>query len=242
MDNREQRQQADGYKPVAPATRAWMALAAPVLRLLARLLLVSCRVTEVSGASHLDTLIASGRSGLLCCWHQRLAGCVGYLLTRQRAGLRTGFLVSPSRDGELVARVVGGLGAVVLRGSANRTGARALRDMHGVLRDGVSPVLHPDGPHGPPRQASSGGALLARITGAPMLPMAFAVDRYWQLGSWDALIVPKPFARLRVTIGAPVEIGRGDEPEAGAAELGARLDALTDAADAALGVSPRRGR
>lgn len=221
----------------------WMRLAAPLLRLIARALLASCRIERIEGRHYLDQLIAADRSLLLCCWHQRLSACVGYLMRRQtRNGLNPGFLVSPSRDGELIARVVSGMGATIVRGSAHRTGARALRDLYTTMRGGVSPILHPDGPHGPANQAKSGSLLLAQMTRAPLLPMSFSASRYWQLGSWDRLIIPKPFARITLVIGAPIEVARGDDVEARAAVLTEQLGALDDHADSQAGVSPQSGR
>lgn len=215
-------------------TRFWMTLAAPLIRLVGRVLLASCRIERVDGEHHLDALLAENTVALPCCWHQRLSVCAGYLLKARGRGLQPGFLVSPSRDGELIARVVTGLGARIIRGSATRTGARALRDMYASIRAGVSPIVHPDGPHGPARVAKPGTAMLAQMTRTPLLPMSFSADRYWQLGSWDRLIIPKPFARVVITIGTPITVARGDDIKASAAALGAQLDALTQDADAAV--------
>ena len=212
--------------------RLLIAIAAPLLRGLVRMLLASCRVVAVRGEAHLQTLIDDQRSALLCCWHQRLVYSVGWLLGARSRGLRPGFLVSPSRDGELTAAVVGGLGATVLRGSANRTGARAFRDMYATLKAGVSPIIAADGPHGPATQAKPGTPMLAQMTRAPMLPVSFAADRYWQLKSWDRMIIPKPFARVVVIIGEPLACERGETPDAVATTLGERLDAITAEADA----------
>ncbi|MES1953641.1 lysophospholipid acyltransferase family protein [Salinisphaera hydrothermalis] len=232
MSESRQHQQKTGRTPLSPRQRLLIAVAAPVLRLLARALLGTCRLASVRGVHHLDALIESQRSALLCCWHQRLPYCVGWLLSARSRGLVPGFLVSPSRDGELIAAVVGGLGASVIRGSANRTGARAFRDMYATLKAGVSPIIAADGPHGPASHAKPGTPMLAQMTKAPMLPVSFAADRYWQLKSWDRMIIPKPFARVWVVIGEPLACERGDTPDAVASTLGERLDAITAEADA----------
>lgn len=225
--------------------RVWMPLVVPPLRLVTRLLRATWRIERVEGETHLSTLLDEQRAFLPCCWHQRATGCVSYLLEARTRGLRPGFLVSPSRDGELTARLVAGLGATILRGSATRTGARALRALYNILRAGISPIIHPDGPHGPANRVKSGTVMLAQMTRAPLLPLTFSADRYWQLKSWDRVIIPKPFARVSLVIGAPLSIARGDDLECRAAELGAQLDALSATADRATGTAPvpgRRGR
>lgn len=231
MNDRRRHQQITGRSPLGIRTRLWMAIAAPLLRMLARLLFASCRVKHIEGREHLEAIIHSGRPALLCCWHQRLSFCVAHLLAARAHGLEPAFLVSPSRDGELIERVVAGLGARVMRGSANRTGARALRELYNTMRAGASPIIHPDGPHGPAHAAKSGSLLLAQMTGAPMLPMSFAADRYWQLGSWDRLIIPRPFARITLCIGPPLMVARHDHIDARARVLADQLDALDARAD-----------
>ncbi|WP_423822205.1 lysophospholipid acyltransferase family protein [Salinisphaera sp. SPP-AMP-43] len=234
MSQSREHQQKTGRTPLSRRQRLFIALAAPLLRGLARALLASCRVVAVRGEAHLQTLVDDQRSALLCCWHQRLVHTVGCLLGARARGLQPGFLVSPSRDGELIAAVIGGLGATILRGSANRTGARAFRDMYTTLKAGVSPIIAVDGPHGPARTAKPGTPMLAQMTKAPMLPISFAADRYWQLKSWDRMLIPKPFARVVVVIGEPLACERGDIPDALASTLGERLDAITAAAEAEL--------
>ncbi|MES1929848.1 hypothetical protein SADO_11339 [Salinisphaera dokdonensis CL-ES53] len=223
-------------------TRLGLWLAVPLLRVIVRLLLASCRIRHVAGDADLQRLIDEDRAFLPCCWHQRLSVSVGYLLRAKDRGLRPGFLVSPSRDGELVARVVDGMGATIIRGSATRTGARAMRDLYGVMKTGVSPIIHPDGPHGPAFEAKPGTLMLAQMTRAALLPMAFSADRYWQIGSWDRLMIPKPFARVVITIGEPLTVNRGDAIERAAETLGARLDLLTAEADRQIGTTPRPPR
>ena len=87
----------------------------------------------------------------------------------------------------------------------------------------------PDGPRGPRFQAKPGAVVLAQMSEAPIVPMSFAADRYWNLGSWDRMIIPKPFARIRVAVGPPRSIDRGlpaDELERERVELERTLNEL----------------
>jgi lysophospholipid acyltransferase (LPLAT)-like uncharacterized protein len=96
----------------------------------------------------------------------------------------------------------------VIRGSSTRTGARALRDYYELLvKQGVSPVITPDGPTGPRQQFKPGGLLLAQLSGRPLLPMAFAASRAWHFG-WDRFVLPWPGSRIAIAIGAPVLVQR----------------------------------
>lgn len=175
---------------------------------LIRLWWASCRVVKVVGVEHLDGALASHGSLLPCYWHQHELFCGRFLLQQRARGLVPGFLVSPSVDGEVPARIATQLGARVIRGSSTRTGARALRDYYQLLvHEGVSPVITPDGPTGPRYRFKPGGLLLAQLSGKPLLPMAFAASRAWQFG-WDGFVLPWPFSRIAIAVGAPVMVER----------------------------------
>jgi lysophospholipid acyltransferase (LPLAT)-like uncharacterized protein len=69
---------------------------------------------------------------------------------------------------------------------------------------------------------------LARLTGAPIVPVVLAVSAEWRLRSWDALRIPKPFARCVLRAGKPLRVPRDAEP---VVEKAARREleaALTD--------------
>ncbi|MEO0652335.1 MAG: DUF374 domain-containing protein, partial [Planctomycetota bacterium] len=89
---------------------------------------------RVEGEQHLTQLIDGGQRFIPCCWHQRQGFVLAYLLRLKRRGLRAGALVSPSKDGELVAQVLKRLGITAVRGSGRRSGAKALRDMYQAIR------------------------------------------------------------------------------------------------------------
>jgi hypothetical protein len=49
---------------------------------------------------------------------------------------------------------------------------------------------------------------MARIASVPLVPMACAADRAWYLKRWDSFMIPKPFARIVLAVGEPVEVSR----------------------------------
>ena len=88
-----------------------------------------------------------------------------------------------------------------------------MREMAGSLGRGQSVVITPDGPRGPRHGMNIGLAWLARETGLPIVCLGVGCDRGWRLKSWDRFLVPKPFARIAVTYGAPIVV-RSDAGEA----------------------------
>ncbi len=126
------------------------------------------------------------------------------MLQLSKRRLKIGFLVSPSKDGEIPARILQSWGIKVIRGSATRTGAQAVRDLFNVIvKQGISPVHTPDGPRGPIHKFKPGTIILAQMANVPLLAITFAADRAWHLNSWDRLIIPKPFARVVIAVGEP---------------------------------------
>jgi hypothetical protein len=155
-------------------------------------------------------------------WHGRLL-LLPYLYGHR--GCRV--LASRSRDGELVARWARRFGLQPVRGSSTRGGGEALRALARALRDGHEVVVVPDGPRGPREVLKPGVIALARLSGAPIVPMAVGASRQWQLSSWDAFRIPKPFARCVMRFGEPIRVagGRGTE-EAARKEVEAALCGL----------------
>ncbi|HEX6811912.1 MAG TPA: lysophospholipid acyltransferase family protein [Planctomycetota bacterium] len=183
-------------------------------------------------------LLASEQPWLVAMWHGRML--VG-LPMRMHRSRKIGVLVSPSDDGNLATRALRLFGYVSIRGSLSRQGARALREMTETLQAGRQLVVTPDGPRGPRHSMNVGMHWLARRTGAPILPVAFACDRAWRLRSWDRFTIPKPFARIVVHYGDPCPIAAtasDSELEVLAAELGRRLVAMEREAFATLGTAP----
>lgn len=159
-------------------------------------------------------------------WHGRIL-LIPWLYGRAHP---VNVMASRSRDGELVARFVRRFGFKTVRGSTTRGGSDALRRLARVLRWGQEVAVVPDGPLGPRGIVRPGVIALARITGAPILPLAFSAYPAWRLRSWDEFLIPKPFARAAVCFGPPLFVPSGadrSQQEALRKELEVQLSQLT---------------
>ena len=149
-----------------------------------------------------------GGGALISLWHGSM------LLCMERYGDRGwNVLVSPSDDGDLSEGLLHSFGYRVIRGSASRGGARALREMLVHLGRGECVILTPDGPRGPRHSMNPGVAWMARATGHPIVPLGLACDRAWHFKSWDRFTLPKPFARVACVWGEPLQVPRAATPE-----------------------------
>jgi lysophospholipid acyltransferase (LPLAT)-like uncharacterized protein len=194
-------------RSMTPARRLLYRVAAPLGIGIIRAWWLTCRVVAVRGAEHLEDALAKAPSLIPCFWHQHQLYCAKYLL-EQRSRLKVGWLISPSVDGELGAMMVRRVGGQVIRGSSSHTGARALRDYYQALvKEGVSPVITPDGPRGPRFKFKPGAILLAQMSGRPILPMAYAASRAWRI-KWDRFVIPVPLSRIAIAIGPPRYVPR----------------------------------
>jgi lysophospholipid acyltransferase (LPLAT)-like uncharacterized protein len=99
-----------------------------------------------------------------------------------------------------------------------------------ALRSGHEVVVVPDGPRGPREVLKPGVIALARLSGAPIVPVAVGASREWRLRSWDEFRIPRPFARCVVRFGEPIHVSRAADragEEAARKEVEAALRGLS---------------
>ena len=121
-------------------------------------------------------------------------------------------MVSPSRDGELMARFVTLAGARVVRGSSSRRSGQALLEMVKLMGDRDFGALAVDAPRGPRHVAKSGVLLLARRRGLAVQPVAARAPRKWVVGSWDGMEFPHPFSSPTILYGEPLHVPADADP------------------------------
>jgi lysophospholipid acyltransferase (LPLAT)-like uncharacterized protein len=142
-------------------------VAASIIRAVARSM--HC---ETRGHEALDALYREGRHIILAFWHaQQLMIPMGY------RGTGSHVLISRHGDGEIIARIIARFGHEAVRGSSTRGGAGALRALIKLGRSGRDIVVTPDGPKGPRHVAKPGVIHLAKVTGLPIVPLAFSCSK-----------------------------------------------------------------
>jgi lysophospholipid acyltransferase (LPLAT)-like uncharacterized protein len=144
-------------------------------------------------------------------WHNRLALCLiiyHRYVVRRYPHRRMAAMVSASRDGGLLTRVLERFHVVPIRGSSSRRGPQALRELAACARRGLDLAITPDGPRGPRYVVQDGLIALAQLTGLPILPASYRLQWKITLRSWDQFQIPLPFTRCDVHVAPPVRIPR----------------------------------
>lgn len=206
------------------------ALAYPLIALLG----VTLR-WRVSGIEHLDEIRKSGRQPVMVFWHGRILSATYYF---RRRGIVV--ITSENFDGEWIARIIERFGYGTARGSSSHGGQRALIRLKRALAEGKAAGFTVDGPRGPAGCAQPGAVWLAGATGNPLLPFHLEADRYWMARSWDRTQIPKPFSRVALAVGPPIDVPQdADEQilETKRSELEQALHGLVDVTNQLLEVS-----
>ena len=137
---------------------------------------------------------------ILTLWHGRIFYLFYFLRNRPDYFL----LISPSADGDLLAKLARLMGYSVIRGSTFKKAVPAARSLIRVLRDGQRIIIIADGSRGPRCVAQSGSVQLAGITRLPLFPMTFSAKKKVALNTWDKFILPLPFTRCSINFGSPI--------------------------------------
>jgi hypothetical protein len=139
---------------------------------------------------------------ILTLWHGRIFYLFYYLRRHPEYFL----LISPSADGDLLARLARLMGYSVIRGSTYKKAVSGARSLIKVLRKNQKIIIIADGSRGPRCVAQPGSVQLAGITGAPIFPMTFGAKNKVVLNSWDRFVLPLPFTRCTLNFSSPISL------------------------------------
>jgi lysophospholipid acyltransferase (LPLAT)-like uncharacterized protein len=146
---------------------------------------------------------------ILTLWHSRIFYLFYYFRNRPDLNL----LISPSEDGDLLARLAILMGYSVIRGSTYKNSFTAARQLIAVLKKNKNIIVIADGSRGPRHKAQPGTVVLARITGSPLIPMTYKAKRKFELDSWDRFLLPLPFTKCTLDFGNPLLLPKDADKE-----------------------------
>lgn len=181
--------------------------------LVVNLISFTCRLRIIHPENETETVARTG-SIIYASWHQRFFPGITFFSRRKPIAI----MISQSRDGDFVSRVVEILGWRPVRGSSSHGGPEALRELKELARSGYRIGHIVDGPKGPFGKVKPGMLRIAQAANLPIVPTITSAEKRWVFNSWDKFMVPKPFSRVIIAFGEPIDV----PPDLDEAEFEAR--------------------
>jgi lysophospholipid acyltransferase (LPLAT)-like uncharacterized protein len=165
-----------------------------------RLLLFTLRI-KIINSETLKRIVREKKNFVTAFWHGSMM--IGWFL--QRNG-NMASLVSQSKDGDVLAAILGKWNYHVVRGSSSTGGSDALTAMILLIREEYSLAITPDGPRGPICKMKAGAVITAKKSNVPLFLVGIGIKNKIILKSWDRFEVPKPFSKVAVIYSDPIFI------------------------------------
>ena len=200
--------------PTLPLRAIYMIKTFLKAKILYLIVLLSYRFnkTKVVGESNIEGL----DSFILVSWHGKVLGLMEHMKHKGYFAL-----VSQSRDGELITRIAKNFGYNLFRGSSNKGGKEAIKNMDNFFRENTNAkiIITPDGPTGPEHKVKPGALILAQNSGRPIIPMIVDVKNSWKFKNWHTFYLSKPFSKMRVVFGEPLYFNKDEGIETGTQKI-----------------------
>lgn len=146
---------------------------------------VRIRIINTDVISELDK---QKKNYVVAFWHGSML--LGWYLQKNK---NCSSLVSKSKDGDVLNAILEKWNYKVVRGSSRDGGKAALESMLGLVKDGYSLAITPDGPTGPIYKMKAGAVIISQRCDTPLVLTGIAIKNKWILKSWDQFEIPKPF-------------------------------------------------
>ena len=165
------------------------------------------RIEEVN-REVVDAAHARGERLIFCLWHDEL-----FSLIPVARHIKVVAIVSPSKDGDYLERILASNNVGAVRGSSTRGGVRALLSLARMMKsEQVHACITIDGPAGPRHVAKEGGLFLANRTGGRIIPVRISMKNSFKAPTWDKFQIPLPFSKVVIRFGEPWGEGQLEVP------------------------------
>ncbi|MCH7722039.1 MAG: lysophospholipid acyltransferase family protein [Bacteroidetes bacterium] len=115
-------------------------------------------------------------------------------------------LISKSKDGNLLAKILKSWKYEVVRGSSSSGGDVALGLMVKYARNDYSITITPDGPRGPYHKFKAGAVVTAKKSEVPLVLAGVGFKKKKILGNWDKFEVPFFFSKAKIVYSEPIYV------------------------------------
>ncbi len=204
---------------------------------------------QVENEDAVRDLWVSNKPFIIASWHSRLLvmPAIHLQLTKRwsrDAGTtrthKTSIIISNSKDGNITFRACGMMGLHQIRGSTARKdrpkykgGVAGAREALRALKGGSMVCMTIDGPRGPSQIVPVEPIKLAQQAGVPIIAYGQASPAK-RLGTWDRMMLPRPFAKGVIVFGEPIPTSKKDDSETLRASVEECLTRVNDQAEAML--------
>ena len=163
----------------------------------------------VKGRENIFNEINVGNSVILCVWHAHLLSVVHDLKDEKISAL-----AGTHQDADIISKVATSWGWDMIRGSSKEKGDIAYRKIFKILREKQNIFfITPDGPTGPPKIPKLGIIRASQKTQTKIIPIGVYSTRNWGFTNWDTFFLEKPFGKLFIKYGAPIQFGKNESSE-----------------------------
>ncbi|MBY0315692.1 MAG: lysophospholipid acyltransferase family protein [Bdellovibrionales bacterium] len=164
---------------------------------------------EVLESESLKKALKENSIFVIAHWHGEEVGLLHLLKPYHAAAM-----VSHSKDGELITKVIELSGSKVSRGSSSRGAVGALKGILRLSKEGWRPSVAVDGPRGPRHQVKQGVLEISRVIRSPVYTISMAASKTYVLQkSWNKMEIPLPFSKIVVSWSEPITVTNPDEFE-----------------------------
>lgn len=169
--------------------------------LLFRALSLLCRTLtiNVKNGEHVEKLIKENKNFVLAFWHGSMI--VPWYVHRNK---KFSALVSRSKDGGLLFKILSKWNYNVVRGSSHRGGSAALGTLINCATKQSAVLITPDGPRGPAQIMKPGAVITAKKAQVPLILLGVFHQKKKILKSWDRFEVPYYFSSVNLLYSDPI--------------------------------------
>jgi len=173
-----------------------------VLYILIQTLCKTLRIKTI-GSESINSLIKEKKNFVLAFWHGTMV--VPWFAHRN---LNLLAIISQSKDGDLLAKILRKWNYKVVRGSSSKGGEVALQIMIDHAKHECPVAITPDGPRGPNFNMKAGAVVTAKKSRVPLVLVGAGYKSKTKLHSWDNFEVPFPFSKVQLVYSEPIMIDK----------------------------------